>query len=69
MGFRDLRGSLAQFNLLPPDPEAEKQAKIESFIAESMRASGMEEIDLGAGLGEPTEEWTIVYDKFQVHRG
>ncbi len=68
MGFRDLRGSLAQFNLVPMDPEADRQARIEHFIEESVRLTGLDEEDLLGSFNEPSEEWTLVYDKFQVHR-
>lgn len=68
MGFRDLRGSLAQFNLQPVDPEAEKQARIERFLSESVRQSGLNEEDLAIGFPEAAEEYTVVYDKFEVHR-
>ena len=68
MGFRDLRGSLAQFNLHPVDPEAEKQARIERFLSESVRLTGLDEEDLALPLSDTPEEWTVVYDKFAVHR-
>lgn len=68
MGFRDLRGSLAQFNLLPVDPEADRQARIEKHIEESVRLTGLDEEDLFGSFNEPSEEWTVVYDKFQMHR-
>lgn len=67
MGFRDIRASLAQFNLAPVDPEAEKQARIERFISESVRLSGFDQDDL-LDFTEPIEEWTVVYDKFQSYR-
>lgn len=65
MGFRDLRASLAQFNLFPEDPEMERQARIERFVEESVRLSGIDD-----GLESPFgdgDEWTVVYDKFQIH--
>lgn len=68
MGFRDLRASLAQFNLIPVDPETERQARIERFIDESVRLSGLDEEDIYGSFSDPVEEWTVVYDKFQVHR-
>lgn len=68
MGFRDLRASLAQFNLIPADPEQERQARIERFIEESVLISESGEEDVFASFSEPAEEWTVVYDKFQIHR-
>ena len=68
MGFRDLHASLAQFNLEPVDPEQETQTRIDRFISESIRMSGLDEEGLSFSLSEPTEEWTVVYDKFQMHR-
>ncbi len=68
MGFRDLRGSLAQFNLHPIDPEAEKQARIERFLSESVKMTGLDEEDLAITFAETVEEYTVVYDKFEVHR-
>lgn len=68
MGFRDLRGSLAQFNLFPVDPEVEKQARIERFLSESVKITGLDEEDLAITFPETAEEYTVVYDKFEVHR-
>lgn len=67
MGFRDLRASLEQFNLAPVDPEADKQARIERLMSETARFSGLSDEDL-LDFSEPVEEWTVVYDKFQVYR-
>lgn len=64
MGFRDLRGSLEQFNLLPVDPEIENQLKIERFMSEASLFVGLPDDDLPSLSSEPTEEWTVVYDKF-----
>lgn len=68
MGFRDLRASLAQFNLGPVDPEAEYQARIERFIEESVRMYGVDMAEVPSAFPDATEEWTVVYDKFQIHR-
>lgn len=68
MGFRDFKGSLTQFNLFPADPKDERQSRIERMIAESMHISGLDDEDLSVSFNEPTEEWTLVYDKFQVPR-
>lgn len=68
MGFRDLRASLTQFNLAPVDPETEKLSRIERFIEESVRMAGLDDEDFLSSFIEPNEEWTVVYDKFQIHR-
>lgn len=68
MGFRDLRASLTQFNLTPVDPETVRQSRIERFIEESVRMAGLDEEDFMSSFSEPVEEWTVVYDKFQMHR-
>lgn len=68
MGFRDLRASLAQFNLIPEDPETERQARIERFVEESVRLSGVDDdCDLSSPFADANEEWTVVYDKFRVY--
>lgn len=67
MGFRDLRASLAQFNLVPEDPETERQARIERFVDESVRLSGIDDCELGSSFAEANEEWTVVYDKFRIY--
>ena len=68
MGFRDIKGSLTQFSLYPTDPREEQQARIEQIIAESAHISGFDEETLSLSVNETSEEWTVVYDKFQVHR-
>jgi hypothetical protein len=68
LGYRDLRASLAQFNLVPVDPEADRQAQIEQFIEESVRLAGLDGFDFASPFPDSAEEWTVVYDKFQVHR-
>lgn len=67
MGFRDLRASLTQFDLAPVDPEADQQARIERLIDEGVQMAGLNGEDVIPSFYEP-EEWTVVYDKFRVHR-
>lgn len=66
LGFRDLRASLAQFNLLPLDPEEDRQSRIERFVEESVRLSCSEADEIVSALNNDPEEWTVVYDKFQM---
>lgn len=68
MGYRDLRASFAQFNLAPIDPEVERQERIESIIDESIREYGVDVAEFSSPFTDGSEEWTVVYDKFQVHR-
>jgi hypothetical protein len=68
LGYRDLRASLAQFNLVPVDAEADRQAQIEQFIEDSVRLTGLDGFGFGSPFQDAAEEWTVVYDKFQVHR-
>lgn len=68
MGFRDLRASLAQFNLEPVDPAVEQQNRIEQIIEESVQMYGVDVAEISSPFTDASEEWTVVYDKFQLHR-
>jgi len=68
LAYRDLRASLVQFNLVPADPEADRQAQIERFVEESARLAGVDDPAMISPFGDGSEEWTVVYDKFQQFR-
>lgn len=68
MGYRDIRASFAQFNLVPEDPEADRLAQIDRFIEDSVRQYGVEIAELASPFSDANEEWTVVYDKFRIHQ-